>query len=181
MKKILVVVDMQNDFLTGPLGNTECAKTVEPVVEAIKNGGYDAFYVTKDTHDMNYLETQEGKNLPVIHCIKGSYGWEVAADVQEALSSMMLKNKPVTYVLKNTFGSTELGAMLKKEYDNDNELLIDFAGVCTGICVISNVLTAKAFAPEAKLAVIGNACACVTNESHNTALEAMKLCQVEVR
>lgn len=180
MKNILVVVDMQNDFLTGALGNKECEATIAPVVEIINSGKYDIFYATKDTHYENYLDTQEGKKLPVVHCIKGTDGWEINKTVDEALKKAAKeKNTEVNYVCKETFGSLELANMIKNEGEA-KELCIDFVGVCTGICVISNVLATKACVPEATINVISKACACVTPDTHNTALEAMKTCQIDV-
>ena len=163
MKRILVVVDMQNDFTTGPLGNAECAAVIPKVAEVIKTGVYDRIIFTQDTHQSNYLDTQEGKRLPVVHCIEGTAGWEIA---------------PV--ICKPAFGSVQLGECLK-QYCGDAEAQIDFCGVCTGICVISNVMIAKAFVPEARVCVIEKACACVTPESHRTAIEAMKTCQVDIQ
>lgn len=177
MKKILVVVDMQNDFITGALGNTECQATVEKVVDVIKNNKYDNIFLTRDTHHDNYMETQEGKNLPVPHCIENTAGWEIVDAVSEAVA--VCRDADVKIINKPTFGSVELGAVLREIYDKE-DAIIDFCGVCTGICVISNVMIAKANCPEAEIRVFQDACACITQESHRTAIEAMRLCQVSI-
>lgn len=178
MKKILVVVDMQNDFIDGPLGNDECKAVVDNVVNVIESNQYDKVYVTYDTHMDNYLTTQEGINLPVKHCIKGTAGHQYNEKVMNALIDKYEDN--FEKIEKLTFGSDVLGQNIKY-YIKGDEAEIDFIGVCTGICVISNVLVTKAFNPEARVSVIENACACVTPESHKTAIEAMKLCQVNIK
>lgn len=177
MKKILVVVDMQNDFITGVLGNAECQASVQKVVDVIKNNKYDNIFLTRDTHHDNYMETQEGKNLPVPHCIENTAGWEIVDAVSEAVA--VCRDADVKIINKPTFGSVELGAILREIYDKE-DAIIDFCGVCTGICVISNVMIAKANCPEAEIRVFQNACACITPESHRTAIEAMRLCQVSI-
>ena len=176
MYKVLVVVDMQNDFLTGVLGNKECAGVVPNVVDLIQSQKWDLIICTQDTHEENYLETQEGKKLPVTHCVMNTEGWKLNDDVNKALIG-----RNVHFVMKPSFGSMGLAHKvdgLYKEYKEELELT--FCGVCTGICVISNVLIAKASAPEAKVEVVENACACVTPESHKIAIEAMKTCQVDI-
>lgn len=183
-KKILVVIDMQKDFITGPLGNTECANTVDKVAELIEYGDYDEIYVTYDTHDVNYLNSNEGKHLPVEHCIKGTAGYELEDRIIKAIQTAANRNTPVVNFEKFTFGSINLAQYLVNEdlsgVKNDIATQIDFCGVCTGICVISNVMLAKAAVPEANIRVIANACACVTPESHKRALEAMRLCHIEI-
>ena len=171
-KKLLVVIDMQNDFLTGPLGNEQTAGVVG-TVEGIVNSfpGWRVF--TKDTHYDNYLETQEGEKLPVVHCIEGTEGWELC----DLLKGMQVPDGEFKNVfIKNTFGSTELAEYIKKEGFEE----VYLCGVCTGICVISNALLIKAVNPEIKIRVIEDACACVTPETHKNAIEAMKLCQIEI-
>lgn len=188
MKKILVVVDMQNDFTTGPLGNKECAAVIPEVISVMQNTEYDRIIFTKDTHQDNYLQTQEGKRLPVPHCMEGTKGWEIVPSVAAAAEGTITE-----VIHKPTFGSVALGETLKKYSESmiktqrnadhkteDAEVEIDFCGVCTGICVISNVMIAKAFVPEARICVIEKACACVTPQSHQTAIEAMKTCQVDM-
>lgn len=151
MKRILVVVDMQNDFTTGPLGNAECAAVIPKVAEVIKTGVYDRIIFTQDTHQSNYLDTQEGKRLPVVHCIEGTEGWEIAPVICKAAS--FYSQEQIETICKPAFGSVQLGECLK-QYCGDAEAQIDFCGVCTGICVISNVMIAKAFVPEARVCVI---------------------------
>lgn len=181
MKKVLVIVDMQNDFLTGPLGNAECAATVPEVIKLIESGEYDTIITTQDTHFDDYLDTQEGKNLPVVHCIMGTEGWQIHNDVKKALDAKFeTDDLKVAGVTKHSFGDMDKLPRLLRQFAGDIEE-IHFVGVCTGICVISNVLIAKAAVPETKICVIERACACVTPESHKTAIEAMKMCQVEAR
>lgn len=179
-KKVLVVVDMQRDFISGPLGNAECVNVIDKVVDAIKNGDYDTILYTQDTHQENYLETNEGQHLPVVHCITGTDGWKLVPKVEDAIKESKAYK---IYFMKNTFGCLDMANYLANKgngFENNFDTQIDFCGVCTGICVISNVMLTKAALPEANIRVLANACACVTPESHKTALEAMKLCQVEV-
>ena len=176
--KILVVIDMQNDFLTGVLGNAECAVTIPAVVDVIKNGAYDHIYLTRDTHQENYMETQEGKKLPVPHCIQNTDGWEINADVMDAV--LKYAKDSYTIVDKPAFGSVKLSNLLLDNYPNTSDTQIEFVGVCTGICVISNVLLAKANLYEAQIRVIEHACACVTPDTHKTAINAMKTCQIDI-
>ncbi len=178
MKKILVVVDMQNDFIDGPLGNAECRSVVSNMVEKINSFDGDEIIYTLDTHQENYMETQEGKNLPVTHCIEGTEGWKLNALVAEAIDKAPCK---VTEIKKPTFGSVQLGNYLREMFEQESNFEIELCGVCTGICVISNAMLVKAFFTEAKVSVDASCSACVTPESHKTALEAMKLCQIDVR
>lgn len=188
MKKILVIVDMQNDFITGPLGNADCQAVVNNIIEIVNNEKYTDIILTRDTHQENYLDTREGKNLPVIHCIEGTEGFEIDSDIMSAVENKyktseirnylnQKENMPII-INKPSFGSMELARLLSENVNAED--IIDFVGVCTGICVISNVLLAKAAVSETKVRVIENACACVTKESHRTAIEAMKMCQVEI-
>ena len=171
--KILVVVDMQNDFVTGALRNEEAIKIVPHVVEKIKEESEKGTEVifTKDTHDAGYLESEEGKNLPVEHCIQGTKGWEII----EELSSFAGQQ-----IDKPTFGSVELGNVLKKKDAEEKITEVELIGICTDICVISNALLVKAFLPNAHIKVDEKCCAGVTPESHRTALEALKACHVEI-
>lgn len=163
MKKLLVVIDMQNDFVTGVLGTNEAASIANSVAEYANNFDGDVA-LTRDTHHLNYLETQEGKNLPIVHCLENTNGWKIISDIQKQ-----------NYIFnKETFGSVDLANFIK---DNKYET-IEFIGVCTDICVISNVLLTKAFVPEAKIIVHKNLCAGVTPESHENAINAMKACQI---
>jgi len=166
--KILIVVDMQNDFIDGALGSPEAVKIVPYVRQVIEN--FDGkVYFTRDTHYDNYMDTQEGHNLPVPHCIKGSYGWQIRAEL-DAL-------RRTEAIDKVTFGSSALVDVLREEKDVEE---ITFVGLCTDICVISNVAVVKAFFPEVPLVVDAMACAGVTPKSHANALSAMKVIQVKV-
>lgn len=176
--KILVVVDMQNDFLTGALGNEDCRNTISKVVDVLEKGDYDFVYLTRDTHQTDYMETQEGKKLPVPHCIKDTEGWQLQKDVLDAVIKAVGDQYEI--IDKPTFGSVTLGSVLRDKYSNSLDTEIEFVGVCTGICVISNVLLAKANLQEARIRVIQNACACVTPDTHQTALAAMRTCQIDI-
>lgn len=168
-KKLLVVVDMQNDFIGGALGTQE-AQSILPAVrariaDARKEGEVVAF--TRDTHGEEYLSTQEGKNLPVPHCIAGTAGHEIAAGL--CLAGERVFDKPA-------FGSIELAAYVKER----GFAAVELVGVCTDICVISNALLIKAFCPEAEVCVRAGCCAGVTPQSHQTSLDAMRACQVKI-
>lgn len=171
MKKLLVVIDMQTDFIDGVLGTKEAISILPNVKAKIESyqQNKDSILFTKDTHKPNYLETQEGKNLPVPHCIENSTGWEIHPE----LSSF---SKDVPCFCKPSFGSVELASYIKEEQFDEIELI----GVCTDICVISNAILIKAFAPETHVIVDASCCAGVTKESHKTALEAMKMCQITI-
>lgn len=168
--KILCVIDMQNDFIDGALGTKEAEAIVDNVKSKIelyrKNG--DSVIFTRDTHYENYMETQEGRNLPVPHCIKGTKGWQISDRLAVADS---------TVIDKPTFGSMELGEHIA---ELDGVEAIEFIGLCTDICVISNALLLKAKMPEVKISVDPSCCAGVTPESHSNALSAMKMCQIEI-
>lgn len=170
--KFLIVVDMQNDFIDGALGTKE-AVAILPAVKA-KIESFDGRVIfTRDTHDSDYLTSQEGKNLPVEHCIKNTDGWQINSEL-EALR----KEEPVD---KPTFGSVAL-AQLLKAYDNYEEEIesITLIGLCTDICVISNAMIIKAFLPETPIIVDAACCAGVTPESHENALNAMAVCQIKI-
>jgi nicotinamidase-related amidase len=174
--KILVVIDMQNDFLEGTLRNEEGIKIIPNVINKIKEykNNNDLVIATRDTHDISYLQTEEGKNLPVIHCVKKSLGWEINKNVQDALGDVLVFDKP-------TFGSLELASWLKSNYENiQDDLEIELVGVCTDICVVSNAILIKAHLPEAKIICDASCCAGVTIESHKAALSTMKSCQIKV-
>lgn len=169
MKKLLVVVDMQNDFIRGSLGTKE-AEAVVPFVkakiESYKASG-DEVVFTMDTHYNNYMETQEGKALPVKHCIKETAGWEICQELKEYEGSR---------IEKSAFGSIKLASFATdKAYES-----IELVGLCTDICVISNALIIKAVLPETRIMVDSSCCAGVTPKSHSNALEAMKMCQIEI-
>lgn len=184
--KVLVIVDMQNDFIDGALGSLEAQAIVPNLVEKIRN--YEnkentLLLFTKDTHYSDYLDTLEGKYLPVPHCIENTEGWSINKKISyEAMNPEFLRyssNKIInSRVYKNTFGSDDLRELLIKEKDNIEE--IEFVGVCTDICVVSNVLMARQALPNTKIVVDASCCAGVTIEKHNAALEVMKSCQIEV-
>jgi nicotinamidase-related amidase len=166
--KILVVVDMQNDFIDGALGTSEAVSIVPYVKEAIKSFDGTVLF-TRDTHFENYMESQEGQSLPVPHCIKGTQGWQIRAELDE-----LRKTEAID---KLTFGSSDLVEALKAQGEIES---ITFVGLCTDICVISNAMVTKAFFPEIPLIVDARGCAGVTPESHLRALEAMKMCQIKI-
>lgn len=174
MKKILVVVDMQKDFVDGALGSKEAVAIVPNVVKKIEEFDGEIF-VTYDTHFENYMDTNEGKNLPVPHCIKGTDGWELNKEVMDALN-----NKAYTTVEKITFGSVDLPGLVGKAA-GDEEFSVELVGLCTDICVVSNALLLKANFPEMNILVDAACCAGVTPESHEAALTTMKMCQIEVK
>ncbi|MFI3142429.1 MAG: isochorismatase family cysteine hydrolase [Clostridia bacterium] len=169
--KILIIVDMQNDFIDGSLGS-KMAEAIVPNVQAklelyAKNG--DTVIFTRDTHEENYLSTQEGKNLPVMHCIKGSLGWQISEKL--AVGEHKIIDKP-------TFGSLDLLEHLKTLGEIES---IELVGLCTDICVISNAMLLKARFLETEIIVDGACCAGVTSQSHDTALEALKMVQVTIK
>lgn len=171
--KILIVVDMQNDFITGSLGTAEAVKIVDRVVEKMENFPGKVI-CTRDTHGENYLETSEGKKLPVEHCIRGTEGHRLCPQVDaaaEACGAQILD--------KMTFGSKELPKLVEELAGGAPES-IELAGLCTDICVISNALLLKAFFPETPILVDASACAGVTPESHENALKAMAVCQIDI-
>ena len=173
MKKILVVVDMQKDFITGSLGTEEAKKIVPNVVKLIDE--FDGeIYATLDTHDEDYLNTLEGKKLPVVHCQIGTDGWHLADEVEEALAK-----KQVTMVEKPTFGSVELMGMLEDEVEDD-EVEFTLCGLCTDICVVTNSLLLRAYFPNAVIKVKADCCAGVTPETHEAALKTMQMCQIDI-
>jgi len=173
LKNILIVVDMQKDFVDGALGTSEAASIVPNVVDKINSFSGDIF-VTYDTHFDNYMDTSEGKKLPVPHCIKGTDGWKLNDDVYNAL-----KDKEYTEIEKNTFGSVELPAIIDFGLDEE-EYNIELIGLCTDICVVSNALLIKANYPEANITVDASCCAGVTVESHNAAIKTMQMCQINI-
>jgi len=170
MKKILVVVDMQNDFIDGAFGTAEAVAIVPKVAEKIKNFDGTVIY-TRDTHEEKYMETQEGRNLPVPHCIRGTEGWQIRTELQQAGAEVV--DKP-------TFGSRALAEKLVEMNREEAIESITLIGLCTDICVISNAFVIKAFLPETPIIVDSACCAGVTPKSHARALEAMKVCQIAV-
>lgn len=167
--KVLIVVDMQNDFIDGALGTPEAQAIVLNVknkVEEYKNNN-DLVIFTRDTHYSDYLETSEGKNLPVEHCIDGTYGWEISEELDYTGCPL---------VDKLTFGYAYWDMFF--QFEDVEEITL--VGLCTDICVISNAMILKAMYPEIKISVDASCCAGVTPASHQNALEAMKMCQIEV-
>lgn len=173
MKKFLVVVDIQKDFVSGSLGSKEAEGIIEKAAERIKNFEGDIF-VTFDTHFDNYLQTSEGKNLPVEHCIKGTDGWQLNEIISEAL-----KGKDYTAVEKFSFGSLSLPGLIKQA-TGEEEFTIELIGLCTDICVVSNALILKANFPESSITVNATCCAGVTPELHDAALKTMQSCQIGI-
>lgn len=171
MRNYLIVVDMQNDFIDGALGTKEAEAIVEKVAEKIRAFDGEVIF-TRDTHGEEYLSTLEGKNLPVVHCVRGSEGWKI----REGLEAI----RPAAVIDKPTFGSAELGALLAQRDLEEKIGEICVIGLCTDICVISNALLIKAFLPETPIRVDAECCAGVTPQSHRNALEAMKMCQIAI-
>lgn len=167
--KYLIVVDMQKDFIDGSLGTPEAEAIVSAVKECIQNFDGEIIF-TRDTHHDDYMNTQEGKNLPVPHCIEGTCGWQIATELAPLAEGKKIFDKP-------SFGSLALAEYLKEKGDAESITLI---GLCTDICVISNAFLIKAALPEVEISVVGSCCAGVTPESHQRALLSMQTCQVEI-
>ncbi len=167
--KYLIVVDMQVDFITGSLGSGMAEAIVDNVVQKVKNFNGKVIF-TRDTHFSEYLTTQEGKNLPVMHCIKDTDGWQIAKELAPYVKNV---------VDKETFGSVNLPKIIKEDGQEIEE--IELCGLCTDICVISNAIILKASFPEVKISVDASCCAGVTKESHLNALNAMKAVQIEIK
>ena len=172
MRKVLVVIDMQNDFIDGSLGTPEAQAIVPRVAAKMKEYDPQNIFLTRDTHYANYLETQEGRKLPVEHCIEGTHGWQLCDAVAAAAGGATVVDKP-------TFGSNRLAALLMTERAQE-ALELELIGLCTDICVVSNALLFKAAMPEAPITVDASCCAGVTPERHRAALETMKSCQIDV-
>ena len=172
MRKILVVIDMQNDFIDAALGTPEAAAIVEAVKDKISSYPAGDVIATMDTHGENYMETQEGRNLPVVHCVRGTDGWQIRPEISELLKDAKIYEKP-------TFGSTALAEDLRALAQTD-EIELELVGLCTDICVVSNALLLKAFMPEVPISVDAACCAGVTPEKHLAALETMRSCQIRV-
>ncbi|MBR1816819.1 MAG: cysteine hydrolase [Lachnospiraceae bacterium] len=171
MKKLLIVVDMQKDFIDGSLGTAEAVAIVDNVASYIEKCEREDFKIvfTRDTHGEDYMETQEGRKLPVVHCIKDTEGWQIDKKLRKYAEDKRIFDKP-------TFGSVELmNYVIEHDYDE-----IHLLGLCTDICVISNAMLVKAALPEARICVVESCSAGVTPDSHSNALEAMKSCQIEI-
>lgn len=170
--KTLIVVDMQNDFISGTLGSSQAESIVEGVVTLIEEfrKNNDNVIFTRDTHDIDYLSSQEGRLLPVEHCIKDTEGWQIDSRL----------NVGDSYVIdKPSFGSLDLVDLIRKKYNKSEKFVL--VGLCTDICVISNAMILKAAFPEKEIEVISSLCAGVSVESHENALDAMKMCQILVK
>lgn len=173
MKKVLVVVDIQNDFVDGALGTPEALSIIDNAAEKIKNFDGDIF-VTYDTHFDDYMHTQEGEKLPVPHCIKGTDGWQLNGKIANAL-----KGKKYKTIEKLTFGSVDLPNLIKENIGNE-KAQITLIGLCTDICVVSNALILKANLLDAEIFVDPSCCAGVSPETHNAALDTMRCCQINI-
>lgn len=187
LKKLLIVVDMQNDFIDGSLGTPEAQAIVPKVVEKIQNWDGDIVY-TQDTHDRFYLNSNEGKHLPITHCVYQTHGWKVENSVQFALDSMdeiitvryddgslAYTYHKVKSLTKHKFGSV----ILAEDYCLDYDTIV-LCGLCTDICVIANALLVKSFQPEANVIVDASCCAGTTKENHEAALKVMRSCQIDI-
>lgn len=172
MRRILIVIDMQNDFIDAALGTKEAVAIVEAVKDKIRSYPAADVIATMDTHGENYMQTQEGKYLPVPHCIRETEGWQIRPDIADLLTEAKIYEKP-------TFGSTALAADLR-DLSEKEEIEIELIGLCTDICVVSNALLLKAMMPEVKISVDASCCAGVTPEKHLAALETMRSCQIQV-
>ena len=174
MRKLLIVIDMQNDFIDGSLGTKEAEAIVPAVKEKIRSYPKEDVLATMDTHFPDYLETQEGKNLPVTHCVRETEGWQIRPELAELILPENVYEKP-------TFGCTELAEDLKAYYEEEEDIELELVGLCTDICVVSNALLLKAVMPEVRISVDASCCAGVTPEKHLAALETMRSCQIHVR
>lgn len=169
--KILLVIDMQNDFINGALGTIEAVKIVDKVVEKVKNFKGEVLF-TRDTHQEDYLSTEEGKHLPIVHCIEGTKGWQITDKLLPYVNEKVFN--------KATFGSVELESFLKSLSNKENIESITLVGLCTDICVISNALLLKSNFPNIPIYVEETLCAGVTPDSHNKAIDAMKMCHIDI-
>ena len=175
MEHILIVVDMQNDFVDGVLGTPEAVAILPAVAEKIRNHQGRIIF-TRDTHAENYMNTREGRHLPVPHCIEGTKGWEIHPTVWSAIP----EGQEAFVIDKPTFGSVALATTLEKLHKDTPIAKVTLIGVCTDICVISNAMLIKATLPEIDVTVDAACCAGVTSESHDNALRAMQMCQMEI-
>ena len=174
MKKILVVIDMQNDFIDGALGTPEAVAIVENVKAKILSYPKENVFATRDTHHQYYMDTQEGRNLPVPHCIRGTDGWQIRPEIAELIFPDHIIDKP-------TFGSTQLAKLMEVlERREEDGIEIELVGLCTDICVVSNALLLKASMPETPISCDASCCAGVTPAKHEAALETMRSCQIQI-
>ncbi len=184
MKKFLIIVDMQKDFVDGALGSPEAVAIVERVAEKIKAYAADpdgVLIATLDTHTSDYMNTSEGKHLPIPHCVRDTEGWQLDGRITATLTfAVLTTGTPCRMVEKPTFGSTELPSILTEMAEGE-EFSVELCGLCTDICVVSNALLLKAHFPEAAISVDASASAGVTVISHNAALDTMAMCQIDIR
>lgn len=173
MKKFLIAVDLQKDFVDGALGSEQAQAIVPAAAEKIRNFPGEIF-VTLDTHDEDYMQSAEGKKLPVPHCIKGTEGWRLDKAIKAAL-----EGRTCTFVEKPTFGSIKLPGMIADAADGE-DISIELIGLCTDICVVSNAMLLKAYFPDAEITIDAACCAGVTNELHHAALDIMGSCQINI-
>ena len=183
--KILIVVDMQKDFIDGALGTKEAASIVPAVIERVKNSESELILFTQDTHGENYLLTSEGKKLPVKHCIKDTDGWQINAEIlnawKENKNTIVVAESIGNIFQKGVFGSVELVEFLKNLREEGAAISgVELLGLCTDICVISNAIMLKNFLPDVEISVIENCCAGVTPQSHTEAINTMKMCQINI-
>ncbi len=171
--KYLIVVDMQKDFVDGALGTKEAEAIVKSAADKIRSFSGKIIF-TRDTHQPEYLSTQEGRFLPVVHCVENTDGWQIISELKEFASDAEIINKP-------TFGSTALASKLKSVYESEGIESIELIGLCTDICVVSNALLLKAVMPEVPISVDSSCCAGVTPARHEAALETMRSCQITVQ
>jgi len=174
MKKILVVVDMQNDFIDGSLGTAEAVAAVPGVCEKIRAFDGDGIFVTYDTHNENYPDTLEGKKLPIAHCIEGTSGHELNPGIKSALSG-----RYYTEIRKTTFGTFAIVEALKAQYPEE-EFEFEVVGLCTDVCVVTNVLILRSGYPNARITVDAACCAGITPKTHEAALATMECCQIDI-
>ena len=172
MRKLLLVIDMQNDFIDGSLGTKEAEAIVDAVKAKIRSYPSRDIIATMDTHEKTYPDTQEGQNLPVAHCIRGTEGWRIRPDIASLLTEAKIYEKP-------TFGSVRLAEDLQA-LSQTEDIELELVGLCTDICVVSNALLLKAMMPEVRISVDAFCCAGVTPEKHIAALETMRSCQIHV-
>ena len=178
--KLLIVVDMQNDFVTGSLANPAAEKIIPNIVEKLKIKDYTYLIFTRDTHQKNYLETQEGKNLPVEHCIEGTKGWEIVSELQEFTKNAFIIDKP-------TFGYKDWKAKLNELFDDENNQPGDFpeeielCGTVSSICVASNATILKSLYPEMSISVLKDLCADLSPEGHEAAMKVLNSQQMIIK
>ncbi|MCL2564674.1 MAG: cysteine hydrolase [Defluviitaleaceae bacterium] len=179
--KVLIVVDMQNDFIDGSLGTAEALSIVDTVVRRIESSRGELILFTKDTHQTDYLDTLEGKKLPVVHCIENTEGWQINASIENAWQknndTIRMSELPQNTFIKPIFGSVDLVDFLKSRVCKISE--IEILGLCTDICVISNAIMIKNTIPDIKISVNAECCAGVTPQSHKEALNIMKMCHID--